>query len=213
MTTVQIKATPAKANADQAASQSGDVARLAGRYAVALYELMTERKQLEAAVEQVRQILAFVNTNVDWQGFIRHPRMPMENVQRGVAALIAYFTLDGAMANFIRLVAKNRRLSYLSHILESFLREHAKRRGEHSGMLRVAHALTAPQLEAISATLGDLVGGRVHLTVSEDPSLLGGFVVKVGSRLIDTSVANKLTRLERHLKSNADSTVLQKGAA
>ena len=106
-------------------------------------------------------------------------------------------------SNFLSVVAQNRRLSLLPALIDGFLEEVAIRRGEYKVNVRTAQALSPLQRDNLIASLSKTMGGKIHMNVIEDPSILGGLTVKLGSQFIDASVKTKLEHLERSLRGAA----------
>ena len=190
---------------------AGDSAVLARRYADALYELAEEQKALDAVAADLRGMKQLLAESKEFQTIAAHPRLTRAQLVKAVQQIAASAKFGGLTANFLALVARNRRLNELNAIIESFLAEFAARRGEFTADVRSAKPLTPAQMEQIAASLREMAGGKVHIAMKEDASLLGGLVVKMGSRVIDASVKSRLARLERQLKSQQLNT--QKGAA
>jgi F-type H+-transporting ATPase subunit delta len=180
---------------------AGEAAILARRYATALYELAAEQKQLDAVADDMQAIKLFMRESVEFQALTRHPRLSrlqrVGAVQK-IAGAAKFCPLTG---NFLALVAQNRRLPLIEAIGDAYLNEVATRRGEFTAEVSTAEKLAPAQEEQLSLQLRAIAGGKVHMTIAEDKSLLGGFVVRMGSKLIDASLKSKLARLERRLKS------------
>jgi F-type H+-transporting ATPase subunit delta len=190
---------------------SGTAAVLARRYAGALYALADERKDVDSVAADMRILKTLERESSEFSVLAHNPRLPRAALVKAVRQVAAAAKFSFLTSNFLGLLAQGRRLSLLPAICEQFLAELASRRGEFTAEVRTARPLSHTQEEQLATSLRTLAGGRVHLSVKEDKSLLGGIVVRMGSRLIDTSVRGKLERLSRVLKSQ--SMNLQKGAA
>jgi F-type H+-transporting ATPase subunit delta len=141
--------------------------------------------------------------SAEWRFIASDPRI---SNQSACAAAEQVATLSGIgklAANFLSVVAMNRRLNLLPAIIEGFLNEVATRRGEYHADIRTARSLSPAQHESLIASLTAVMGGKVHINVVEDASLMGGLTVKLGSQLIDASVKTRLDHLERTLKGVA----------
>ena len=103
-------------------------------------------------------------------------------------------------ANFLLVIAQNRRLNLLPMLVEHFMDEVSKRRGEYRADIRTARPLTDTQRDKLTALLSVAMGGQVRLEVVEDSSIIGGLTVKIGSQFVDASVKAKLDRMERVLR-------------
>ncbi len=183
---------------------AGETAVLARRYARALYELADEGKQLDVVADDLRGLKVLVRDCAELQLVMRYPRLSRAQLVDAMKQVAATAKLDGLTGKFLMLLARNRRLQVLPAIIDAFLADLAAKRGEHIAEVSTARALTQPQKDQLLAQLSRIAGGKVFLVIKEDPSLLGGLMVKMGSRLIDASVKGKLARLERALKSQQE---------
>ncbi|SDG46446.1 ATP synthase F1 subcomplex delta subunit [Limimonas halophila] len=173
---------------------------LAARYAQALLELADEKKKLDAVAEDLRGLQQLIADSDDLRRFIRNP---LYGRQRQVAAMKRVMDDAGAdpvTVNFVQLVARNGRLFALPEMAQAYLDELARRRGEITAQVTVARELTDKQAQQLEEALRQSVGGKVHLETTVDRSLIGGMVVRVGSRMVDNSLRSKLNRLEHALK-------------
>jgi F-type H+-transporting ATPase subunit delta len=191
---------------------AGDEAVLARRYARALVELADEQKQIDAVTADLGMLQHMVAGSPEFNAIANHPRLSETQLLSATKKVAAAAKLGALSANFIGLLAKNRRLSLLNSVADIFLDQIAERRGEFTADVTTARPLSPTQQDALTAKLSAWTGGKVHLAIQNDPSLLGGIVVKMGSKLIDASLKTKLARLERALKSEQNMTQHQ-GAA
>ncbi len=180
---------------------SGDMATVARRYAKTLFELAGEQKQLDAVAEDLRGLKMLERESPEFHAIAHNPRLSRTQLIKAAQQIALAAKLNPLTGNFLALLAQSRRLPQLGATIDAFLNELAAQRGEFSAEITAAEPLTQAQQEQLAAQLQKLTGGKVHMRVSEDKSLLGGFVVKLGSRMIDLSVKSKLARLERQLKS------------
>lgn len=181
---------------------AGDTAILAQRYAHALYDLATEQKQLDVVAGDLRALNQLRQESPEFQYLARQPRLSRVQLVKAMQQVATTAGFNKLTANFLALVAKHRRLNCLGAIIDAYLADLAAHRGEFSAQVRSAQPLSPAQEEQLALKLAAWAGGKVHVSVSKDPSLLGGLTVKMGSRLIDASVKTKLDRLERQLKSD-----------
>lgn len=182
------------------ASEATGAAELAGRYAIALFELADERKLLDRVAEDLRGLRALVTESADLKRLIRSPVLAREAQGKAIAAIAARAGLDPLTQNFLGLLARNRRLFALPAMIERFLTTLAERRGEVRAEVVAARELTPEQRDSLDQQLRKSVGQKVAVDIRIDPSLLGGLVVKFGSRMVDASLKSKLQRLEMALK-------------
>ncbi len=182
------------------ASETSLASGLAGRYATALYELADEAKQLDAVAADLAQLKAMIEQSADLRRFVSSPLVSREQQAKAMDALVAQAGLGDLTRRFIGTVAGNRRLFVLPSIVSAFMRMLAERRGELTAEVTSAKPLSTQQVEAVNGALRTAVGRKVTMDLKVDPRLLGGLKVKVGSRLVDASVASKLQRLQLAMK-------------
>jgi len=176
------------------------VSGVAERYASALFELAVSEKSVSAVEKDVKALGALLNGSDDLMRLVRSPVFKAEEQTSALDAVLKKAKIGGMVANFVRVVAGNRRLFAVPDMLRSFQQKLAVHRGEVTADVSVAETLTAAQTKELQATLKSVVGKDVALNVTVDPSLLGGMIVKVGSRQIDTSLRTKLSTLKLALK-------------
>jgi F-type H+-transporting ATPase subunit delta len=173
---------------------------LAGRYAVALFDLADERKALDAVADDLKALRAMLRDSPDLRRLIRSPVLSREAQGKGIAALAEKAQVSPLTRNFLGLLARNRRLFALPEMIESYLQRLADKRGEVTAHVLSAQELTPAQREAVNEQLRRAVGRKVAVDIEIDPNLLGGLVVKVGSRMVDASLKSKLHRLQLAMK-------------
>lgn len=179
---------------------SSPLSGVADRYAGALFELCTTAAKIKATEKDLDALDKSLSGSEDLTRLIKSPVFSTEDQVRAIDALLAKSKISDMTANFIRVVAQNRRLFVLPAIIESFRRMAADARGEVAGDVTSAVKLTAAQLKELKAALKAKVGKDVALNEIVDPSVLGGLIVKVGSQMIDTSIRTKLTSLKMMMK-------------
>lgn len=182
------------------ASQAKGVSGLAERYGTALFELADERKELDGVAGDLQGLRALLRESADLRRLIRSPVLTREAQGKAVAAVAREGRLSPLTGNFLGLLAQNRRLFALPDMIESFLNRLAERRGEVTARVTSAQELSAAQREAINEQLRKAVGSKVAVDIEIDPGLLGGLVVRLGSRMVDASLRSKLHRLQLAMK-------------
>jgi F-type H+-transporting ATPase subunit delta len=182
------------------ASETTGVSALAERYAAALFEIAEERRMLDDVASDLRQLRAMLAASVDLTRLVRSPVLSRLEQGRAVAALAQRAELSPLVRDFLAVVARNRRLFAVPAMIEGYLARLAERRGEVAASVTAAQPLNESQLEALSEHLRRTVGRRVSVDVRVDPRLIGGLIVKVGSRMVDGSVESKLRRLQLAMK-------------
>ncbi|RVC83261.1 F0F1 ATP synthase subunit delta [Mesorhizobium sp. M4A.F.Ca.ET.022.05.2.1] len=182
------------------AQSSSPISAVAERYAGSLFELALQANSVAQVEADLTSFEALLEGSADLSRLINSPVFSSEDQAKAIAAIVAKAKLGGLAGNFLRVVAKNRRLFAVPGMIKAFRRIAADHRGEASAEVTSAHALTAAQQTELKAALKGVAGKDVAITVTVDPSLLGGLVVKMGSRQIDTSLKTKLNSLKLALK-------------
>jgi len=143
---------------------------------------------------------AAVEESEELRRLVQSPVFSADEQERAIGAVAEHLRIVGLTANFLRLVAKNRRLWALSHMIRALRRLAATHRGEVAAEVVSAHPLKNEQVAALKAALKEKIGKDVTLETRTNPALLGGLVVKVGSRMIDTSLRTRLLTVKTRLK-------------
>jgi F-type H+-transporting ATPase subunit delta len=185
------------------ASEATGVTLLADRYASALFDIADERRTLDATAADLRQLRAMLAESPDLSRLIRSAILSREAQGRAVAAVAEAAGLSRQVCNFLAVVAHNRRLFAVPAMIETYLARLAARRGEITAEVTAAQPLSEAQLDALGAELRRSAGRRVAVDVRIDAGLLGGIVVKLGSRLVDASLSGRLRRLQAAMKAAA----------
>ncbi|MEA1677111.1 F0F1 ATP synthase subunit delta [Nitrospirillum sp. BR 11163] len=182
------------------ASQGTVVSGLAARYAAALFDLADEQKALDQTAQDLTSLKQILAESADLRRVVRSPVLSRAEQARAMEAVLSQAGASELVRKFIGLVAQNRRLFALDGMIVAFLAELAQRRGEETATVISARPLTEEQLSAVTDALKKALGSKVSVAASVDPTLLGGMIVKVGSRMIDSSVRTKLTKLKIAMK-------------
>ena len=172
---------------------------LAGRYASALYELADKDRVLDAIAED---LVKFRQLMVESEDLNRLIRSPVIRGQTKIKALWQYSKTPSQAVDkkFIGAVVMNRRIFVVADIIDVFLSELAERRGEIKATVVSAVELSAKQLKDLTGSLNKALGQKVSIDLTVDTSLIGGLIVRVGSRMIDSSICSKLQRLQIAMK-------------
>jgi len=182
------------------ATEGTGVSELAARYATALFDLADEHKALDQTAQDLTLLKQLLAESADLRRLVRSPLLARAEQVRAMDAVLAQVQMSDLVRKFVGLVAQNRRLFALSGMIDGFLAELARRRGETTARVVVARPLTQDQHDAVADALKGAMGAKVAVDVSVDPSLIGGMIVKFGSRMIDSSVRTKLTKLKLAMK-------------
>lgn len=181
-------------------TQSGIAAGLAGRYAGALYGLASEAKGVPAVATSLATLKGALAEPGDLRTLTLSPLLDRASAGRGIAAVAQAMQLDKLTTDFLGVLAKNRRLNQLPQIIRAFERMAAEARGETTAEVTSAHPLTPEQQDALKAKLKHRLRRDVALDLTVNPDILGGLIVKTGSRVVDSSLKTKLDTLGRQLK-------------
>tara|TARA_Y100000590_G_C15742865_1_gene1020909 strand:+ start:3692 stop:4249 length:558 start_codon:yes stop_codon:yes gene_type:complete len=181
-------------------AQLMSIPEAARRYANAVFELAAEQQILEVAINDLSKIDQLISNNSDFARLITTPTF---SVQEQIAVIEKIFEKDNVhdlVKNLIRLLVQNRRINILSAVIGGFkllVQEHS---GEINAEITTACDLTEKQVSQIKSNLKGIIGKEVKLDINQDPNILGGIVVKIGSQMIDTSVSTKLNNLKILMK-------------
>ncbi|MDZ5699404.1 MULTISPECIES: F0F1 ATP synthase subunit delta [Phyllobacteriaceae] len=182
-------------------AESGSmISGVAGRYARSLFELAQESNAVASVESDLARFEALLEESEDLQRLVRSPAFSADDQFRALGAVLDKAEIGGLTGNFLRVVARNRRLFAVPQMIRAFREIAADARGEVAAEVTSAHALTAAQERELQESLKEVAGKDVAVKLTVDPSLLGGIVVKLGSRQIDTSLKTKLNSLKLALK-------------
>lgn len=176
------------------------VARMAGRYATALFDLASETGTLDAVSRDLDSFERLLDGSPDLLRLVRSPAFTAEEQTRAVTAVLAKAKIGGTAANFLRLVAHNRRLFGIRDMIRDFRELLARHRGEVTATVTVAEPLADAHKAEIKKALDAVTGKNVKIEVQVDPAIIGGLVVKVGSRMVDGSLRTKLNAIKHAMK-------------
>jgi len=172
------------------------MATMAGRYAAALFELAKDQRQLDEVERDLTALSQMLDRSGDLRRVVLSPVITTDDQAKAFNAILAKAGVAGLVGNFVNLIVRNRRLFALKDMIKAFRALLARERGEVSADVTSAHPLTAEQMQALVDTLRTSIGKHVRIDTRVDPNLLGGLVVKVGSRMIDSSLRTKLNNLK-----------------
>ncbi|MBN9086681.1 MAG: F0F1 ATP synthase subunit delta [Reyranella sp.] len=177
---------------------------VAGRYASALLELADNAKALDQVAQDLDTFRKLLAESPDLSRLIASPVIGRDLQGKALLAVLDAAGITGLTRNFIGTVAHNGRARELPAMTSAYLRELARRRGETSAVVTSAVPLTPQQMQQLTDALRQVLGGgKVSLDAHVNPDILGGLVVKVGSRLFDSSIRSKLQRLQLAMKGVA----------
>ena len=184
-----------------AATDETIVSGMAGRYATALFELALDGKSADAVKADLDKFEALLGESGDLLRLVRSPVFGAEEQARALGAILDKAGISGLAANFLRFVASNRRLFAVRDMIRDFRKLVARWRGEVSAEVTVAEKLSDAHLEALKSALKSVTGGKaVDLNIKVEPAIIGGLTVKLGSRMVDSSLRTKLNAIKHAMK-------------
>ena len=176
------------------------VSGVAGRYASALFELAQEANSLDAVAGDLETFDRMIAESPDLARLVRSPVFSADEQLAAVSALLAKAGIGGLAGNLVRLVAQKRRLFVLPEMIRGYRDLVARSRGIVAATVTVAEPPSPKVLDDIKAAIRDMAGSDVNVAVKVDPSLIGGLVVKIGSRMVDASLKTKLNQIRIAMK-------------
>jgi F-type H+-transporting ATPase subunit delta len=182
------------------ASEEPIVSGMAGRYATALFELARDEKAIDAVAADLARFDALIAESADLTRLVRSPVFGAEEQGKALSAVLDKAGITGLAANFLRVIAANRRLFAVRDMMKVFRTLVAQHKGEVTAEVTVAEKLNESHLGALKAALEQVTGKEVDLAVQVDPSIIGGLVVKLGSRMVDSSLRTKLQAIKHAMK-------------
>lgn len=181
-------------------SQSHDAGGVAGRYASALYELADSEKALDQVAGDLRNLRAMCDDNEDLASLVASPIIGRDAQAAAIVAVAEKAGFHDLTVKFLGTLAKNRRLGAVRGIIKAFLAELARRRGEVTAEVVSATPLSEQHLGRVRDALTSALGATVSLESRVDAALIGGLIVRVGSKMVDASLATKLQKLRLSMK-------------
>ena len=173
---------------------------IAGRYATALFELAVSEKRLDETAAELDQLRVMLEDSADLDRMVRSPVISRDDQGKVMEAITEQAGMSALVRRFVGVVAQNRRLFALRDMIRSFGLLLADHRGEVVAEVTSARALNDGQLTALKASLAQGLGRDISVETSVDEDLIGGLVVKVGSRMIDSSLRTKLQNIKFAMK-------------
>jgi F-type H+-transporting ATPase subunit delta len=182
------------------AAEDPSVSGVSGRYATALFELARDEKSVDAVKADLDRFDAMLADSADLKRLVRSPVFAADAQSRALAAILDKAGISGIAANFLRVLTANRRLFAVADVNRAFRALVARFKGEATADVTVAEALSDKNLDALKTALKAVSGKDVALNVKIDPSIIGGLIVKLGSRMVDSSLRTKLNSIKHAMK-------------
>jgi F-type H+-transporting ATPase subunit delta len=185
------------------AATSETVSGVPGRYAGALLELARDANEVDRIGADLARFQSLLDESEELRRLVRSPVFSSEDQLAALEAICAQAGIGGLALNFIRLVTRNRRLFAISDMIKAYRALVAQARGEVAAEVTSAEPLAEARLNELKAAIKSAIGRDVDLSLKVDPAILGGLVVKVGSRMVDNSLRTKLQNLRIAMKGLA----------
>lgn len=185
------------------ASPASQTSGVAQRYATALFDLADQKQAHDAIAESLNGVLEAASASPEFATFLKDKQLSLGARMKATMAVADSMGIDPMVKNMMGLMAHNGRLSALPGAAKAYIEELAKRRGEITAEVTAAEALTDAQWAKLEEEIRKAHGAKVNMTVTIDPSLIGGLIVKVGSKLVDASLKSKLMKMQLAMKGAA----------
>jgi F-type H+-transporting ATPase subunit delta len=182
------------------AAEGSSVSGVSGRYATALFELARDANSVDAVLADLDRFDALLAESADLKRLVRSPVFSADTQLKALSAVLERAEISGVSANFLKVLTANRRLFAVTDVIRALRALVAKFRGEATADVTVAEALSETNLDALKAALKSVTGKDVALNVKVDSSIIGGLVVKLGSRMVDSSLRTKLNSIKHAMK-------------
>jgi F-type H+-transporting ATPase subunit delta len=182
------------------AAEDTSVSGVSGRYATALFELARDQKVVDEVKADLAKFEALLTESADLKRLVRSPVFSAEVQSKALSAVLDKAGIAGVSANFLKVLTANRRLFVVTDVIRAYRALVARFKGEVTADVTVAEALSDKNLDALKVALKSVTGKDVALNVNVDPSIIGGLVVKLGSRMIDSSLRTKLNSIKHAMK-------------
>jgi F-type H+-transporting ATPase subunit delta len=181
-------------------AENPSVSGVSGRYATALFELARDERSIDAVKADLDRFDAMLSDSADLKRLVRSPVFSSDTQVRALSAVLDKAGISGISANFLKVLTNNRRLFAVDQVIRAFRALVAKFKGEATADVTVAEQLSDKNLDALKTALKSMTGKDVSLNVKVDPSIIGGLVVKLGSRMVDSSLRTKLNSIKHAMK-------------
>jgi F-type H+-transporting ATPase subunit delta len=182
------------------AAEDASVSGVSGRYATALFELARDEKSVDAVKADLDRFDAMLSDSADLKRLVRSPVFSTETQSKALTVVLEKAGISGLAANFLKVLTANRRLFVIGDVIRAFRALVAKFKGEATADVTVAETLSDRHLDALKTALKSVTGKDVALNVKVDPSIIGGLMVKLGSRMVDSSLRTKLNSIKHAMK-------------
>ena len=169
------------------------------RYSLALYELAHESNSVNEIEEQSKSFISLIYQNEEMKYFIKNPTNKKEDQEKVINKISEQFKLNQLFNKFLCFLISKRRFFYVEKILSNFIKTCSKKRGEIQAELIAAKEMSENEIANIQNDLVKSFNSKIKLNFKNDPNLIGGLIIQVGSTMIDTSIKNKLQKIENKM--------------
>ena len=177
---------------------SGDL--VSDRYASALYDLAAEKKLVDPVVEDLSNLKNILKDNKELSLVVKSPLITSTDKLNIFESLLKKINANELTSTFLKVIEKNKRFSNLASIITQFMNINSQKRGDVLADITSADELNDDQKNNITNQLKSILGDKLSLSFDVDKNIMGGLIVKVGSKMIDTSLANKINKLKIAMK-------------
>jgi F-type H+-transporting ATPase subunit delta len=182
------------------AGQDPITSGMAGRYATALFELALEQKAVDAVKADLERFDALIGESDDLSRLVRSPVFGAEQQAKALEGVLDHAGIGGLAAKFLLLVTRNRRLFAVRQMVKAYKALVSRHKGEVTAQVTVAEKLSDAHLAALKDALKAVTRQNVELDLQVDPAIIGGLIVKLGSRMVDSSLRTKLNAIKHAMK-------------
>ncbi len=173
---------------------------LSDRYALALYDLLVENKSIERSIKQINTIKEYQSINKDFKFLLVNPLIQNSDKLKILINLLKHNEVDKIILNFIKVISKNNRFIYLMNIIDRFNEINSEKRGSVIVNITSAEELKDSQKNKINDELLSSLGSKLSINYKVDKFIIGGLIIKIGSKMIDSSILNKINKLKLAIK-------------
>ena len=177
---------------------SGDL--ISDRYASALYDLASEKKLVDVVLDDLLFIKSMIKNNKDLKLVIKSPLIKSNDKLVILQNILKSKKPNELSSTFLKVLSKNKRLQKTLDIISQFKNINAQKRGDVLADITSAEKLSNEQQDSIKEQLRTILGDKLSLNYKVDEQIIGGLIIKVGSKMIDTSLSNKINKLKIAMK-------------
>ena len=182
------------------ATQQSSTNLIADRYASALYELSSESKCIDEVLKDLLTIQEYIKQNNDFKLLIKSPHVSSSEKMNIIKKILSNHSANNLTTKFIKVISQNKRINFLSAIIARFYAINSEKRGDVVAEITSAEILTDQQKNGIKDQLRSILGEKLSLNYKIDHKIIAGLIVKVGSKMIDSSLDSKINKLTIAMK-------------